>query len=65
MVTFLHVVFFRDKLECQGTSLHAYLATSTFFLDDENDAIGAFIDSRFRAGFNAGRLTQCLQAMGT
>jgi len=53
-VTLLHDIFLGDILGCaKGAGLDAELAPRTFLLVNEDDAIGALIDSIFRARFNA------------
>jgi len=50
----LYYVFLRNKLRgTKGAGLDAQLTTGAFLLVDENNAIGALINSTLRAGFKA------------
>jgi hypothetical protein len=64
-ITLLHDIFLGDKLGCaKGTGLDAQLASGTLFLVNKNDAVGALIDSIFRARFNACRLATVFAGHG-
>ncbi len=64
-VALLHDVFLGDKLGCaKGTGLDAQLAPCTHFLVNEDDAVGAPIDSILRARFNARRLATVFAGHG-
>ena len=61
----MHDIFLGDELGCaKGTGLDAQLAPSTFLLVNENDAVGALIDSIFWARFNARRLATVFAGYG-
>jgi hypothetical protein len=64
-VTLLHDIFLGDKLGCaKGAGLDAQLAPCTFLLVNEDDAVGALMDSIFRARFNARRLATVFAGHG-
>jgi hypothetical protein len=64
-VTLLHDIFLGDKLgRAEGAGLDAQLAPCTFFLVDEDDAVGALIDGIFRARFDAGGLATVFTGHG-